>query len=111
MKGFSDLLDALLFSPRRNVKLAHLVNWIKTTADPDRGYGLAALTSDLSFRSVKAGVVRELAGQVTDSIYLPYLMILLVIWQKQLPCCGLIANPQSRLSSLLCLRLSRPFQP
>ena len=66
MKGFSDLLDALLFSPRRNVKLAHLVNWIKTTADPDRGYGLAALTSDLSFRSVKAGVVRELAGQVTD---------------------------------------------
>lgn len=66
MKSFANLLDALLFSPRRTVKLAHLTNWIKTTSDPDRGWGLAALTSDLSFRSVKAGVVRELAGQVTD---------------------------------------------
>ena len=66
MRAFADLLEALLFSPRRNVKLAHLVKWIKTTPDPDRGYGLAALTSDLSFPAVKAGVVRELAGQVTD---------------------------------------------
>jgi len=66
MNAFARLLDALLFSPRRNVKLAHLVEWMRTTPDPDRGYGLAALTSDLSFPSVKAGVVRELAGQVTD---------------------------------------------
>ena len=49
MNAFARLLDALLFSPRRNVKLAHLVEWMRTTPDPDRGYGLAALTSDLSF--------------------------------------------------------------
>lgn len=66
MRTFSDLLDALLFSPRRTVKLAHLVKWITATPDPDRGWALAALTSDLSFRSVKAGVVRDLAEQVTD---------------------------------------------
>ena len=66
MRAFSDLLEALLFSPRRTVKLAHLVKWIKSTDDPDRGWGLAALTSDLSFTAVKAGAVRELAGQVTD---------------------------------------------
>ena len=66
MRAFADLLEALLFSPRRTVKLSHLENWIKVTDDPDRGWGLAALTSDLSFSSVKAGVVRELAKQVTD---------------------------------------------
>ena len=67
MRAFSDFLEALLFSPRRTVKLAHLVNWIRSTDDPDRGWGLAALTSDLSFSTVKAGVVRELAKQATDS--------------------------------------------
>ena len=66
MREFSDLLESLLFSPRRTVKLAHLVNWIRSTDDPDRGWGLAALTSDLSFSAVKAGAVRELAEQVTD---------------------------------------------
>ena len=66
MRAFSDLLESLLFSPRRTVKLAHLVNWIKSTDYPDRGWGLAALTSDLSFSAVKAGAVRELAEQVTD---------------------------------------------
>ena len=66
MKGFLICLTRCYSRRGGILKLAHLVNWIKTTADPDRGYGLAALTSDLSFRSVKAGVVRELAGQVTD---------------------------------------------
>ena len=66
MRAFSDLLEALLFSPRRTVKLAHLVNWVRSTDDPDRGWGLAALTCDLSFSGVKSGVVRELAEQVTD---------------------------------------------
>ena len=66
MRAFSDLLDALLFSPRRTVKQAHLIRWIAETPDPDRGWGLAALTADLTFRSVKAGVVRDLAAEVTD---------------------------------------------
>ena len=75
MKEFSDLLESLLFSPRRKVKLAHLVNWIKSSDDPDRGWGLAALTADLSFSAVKAGAVRELAEQVTDLNYSRYHMI------------------------------------
>ncbi|MGB1546574.1 MAG: ATP-dependent DNA ligase, partial [Candidatus Puniceispirillaceae bacterium] len=66
MRAFSDLLEVLLFSPRRTVKLAHLMNWIRSTDDPDRGWGLAALTCELSFSGVKSGVVRELAEQVTD---------------------------------------------
>ena len=64
MKRFSELLDALIFSPRRNVKLAHLSGWLRQTPHPDRGWGLAALTGDLDFSHVKAGVVRELGPGV-----------------------------------------------
>lgn len=39
MRGFSELLDALIFSPRRNVKLAHLSGWLPNTAS---GQGLGA---------------------------------------------------------------------
>ena len=66
MIAFSHLLEALIFSPRRTVKLAHLVHWLKHTPDPDRGFGLAALTGDLSFKSVKASLVRVLAQSVSD---------------------------------------------
>ena len=66
MRAFSTLLEALIFSPRRSVKQAHLVSWFKQTPVLDRGWGLAALTGDLSFPHVKAGVVRQLATQVTD---------------------------------------------
>ena len=66
MKRFSELLDALIFSPRRNVKLAHLSGWLRQTPHPDRGWGLAALTGDLDFSHVKAWVVRELAAEVSD---------------------------------------------
>ena len=66
MRQFSELLDALIFSPRRNVKLAHLSGWLRQTPHPDRGWGLAALTGELSFSHVKAGVVRELAAEVSE---------------------------------------------
>ena len=66
MKRYAQLLDALIFSPRRNVKLAHLADWLKTTPHPDRGWGLAGLIGELSFPAVKAGVIRKLASQTTD---------------------------------------------
>ena len=66
MRRFSELLEALIFSPRRTVKLAHLSGWLRDTPLPDRGWGLAGLTGDLSFSHVKAGVVRELASEVSS---------------------------------------------
>ncbi|MBL6605352.1 MAG: cisplatin damage response ATP-dependent DNA ligase [Alphaproteobacteria bacterium] len=66
MRRFSELLEALIFSPRRTVKLAHLSGWLRTAPHPDRGWGLAGLTGDLSFAHVKAGVVRELASEVSS---------------------------------------------
>ncbi len=66
MKQFSALLESLIFSPRRNVKLSHLAQWLQTTPHPDRGWGLAALNGEVHFTHVKAGIVRALAEQATD---------------------------------------------
>ncbi len=66
MKTFSALLEALLFSPRRSVKQAHLVNWLTQTPADDKGWGIAALTDELSFAHVKGSVIRQLAAEVTD---------------------------------------------
>ena len=66
MRDFAALLEHLIFSPRRQVKLTYLSDWLKSTPDPDRGYGLAALTGELRFKSVKAGLVRDLASQIID---------------------------------------------
>ena len=66
MQDFAALLEHLIFSPRRQVKLTYLADWLKHTPDPDRGYGLAALTGALKFKSVKAGLVRDLASQIID---------------------------------------------
>ena len=66
MNSFAQLLEALIFSPRRSVKQAHLVSWIAHTPFPDSGWGLAALIGEISFPAVKAGVIRELAAETSD---------------------------------------------
>ena len=66
MNSFARLLESLIFSPRRSVKQAHLVDWIAQTEFPDRGWGLAALIGELDFPAVKAGIIRELAADTTD---------------------------------------------
>ena len=53
MRAFATLLENLAFSPKRNVKLAHLVSWLKQTEGDSRGYGVAAVTGDLSLPHVK----------------------------------------------------------
>jgi DNA ligase 1 len=49
MKAFAELLDRLSYSPSRNAKLRLLVEYFRTTADPDRGWALAVLTDGLPF--------------------------------------------------------------
>ncbi len=65
MKAFSALLRALIFAPRRTVKLRHLASWLQDTPHPDRGWGLAVLTGDLMLSHARPAVVRELASEVT----------------------------------------------
>ena len=66
MKSFANLLENLAFSPKRNVKLAHLTHWLKQTDGDSRGYGVAAVTGDLSLPHVKGRLIRELAQSTID---------------------------------------------
>src|SRR5262249_25891329 len=66
MNRFAALLDRLAYEPGRNAKLRLLTDYFRTTADPDRGYALAAITGALSFRHAKPGLTRTLIEERTD---------------------------------------------
>ena len=67
LTAFADLLESLTFTPGRNAKMALLTRWFVTMPDPERGFGLAALTGDLTFRVARPGLVRELVATRTDA--------------------------------------------
>ncbi len=66
MRRFADLADRLSYEPRRNAKLAHLVDYFRNVPDPERGLALAALTGGLSFRHAKPAVLRALISERSD---------------------------------------------
>ena len=68
MKPFAELLERLLYSPQRNVKIALILAYFRTVPDPDRGWGLAALTGALSFAQAKPGMIRELMSSRADPV-------------------------------------------
>ncbi|SFK00516.1 cisplatin damage response ATP-dependent DNA ligase [Methylocapsa palsarum] len=68
MNAFARLLDRLGFEPSRTNKLRLMTEFFRETADPDRGYALAALTGTLSFRHAKSGLVRALIAERVDPV-------------------------------------------
>ena len=68
MKPFAELLDRLLYTPQRNAKVALLVDYFHNVPDPDRGWGLAAMTGALSFAHAKPALIRELVSTRTDPV-------------------------------------------
>ena len=68
MNRFAELLDRLAYEPGRNNKLRLLTAYFRETADPDRGYALAALTGALSFKHAKAGLIRDLITDRADPV-------------------------------------------
>ncbi len=66
MKAFAALIDRLIYTRSRNSKLALIVDYLRHTPDPDRGWALAALTEALDFPAVKAGTVRALLATRVD---------------------------------------------
>jgi DNA ligase-1 len=64
--AFATLLERLTLTPGRLAKLALLEKFFATVPDPDRGWGLAALTGELSFTAAKPALIRGLAEQRTD---------------------------------------------
>src|SRR3954462_7639979 len=60
MRAFSQLLDDLVYTRSRNTKLQLIGDYLKGTPDPDRGYGLAALTGTLAIpHATPAGPARS----------------------------------------------------
>ena len=68
MKPFAELLERLLYSPQRNVKLTLLLDYFRSTPDPDRGWGLAALTGGLALQNAKPALIRDLATSRSDPV-------------------------------------------
>jgi DNA ligase-1 len=68
MNSFARLLDRLGFETSRTSKLRLMTDFFRQTADPDRGYALAALTGALSFRHAKPGLVRALIAERVDPV-------------------------------------------
>jgi DNA ligase 1 len=68
MKAFAELLDRLAFEPSRNGKLRLIAHHFAVTADPDRGWALAALTNSLSFANAKPGAIRALIAERVDPV-------------------------------------------
>jgi DNA ligase 1 len=66
--AFAELLERLVFSPGRLAKVALLRRYFATQPDPDRGFGLAALTGELRFEAAKPGLIRALAEERTDPV-------------------------------------------
>lgn len=68
MKAFAALLEALVFTPGRNAKLAHLQRYFAETPDPDRGWALAAIAGDLALPNVTASRIRGLVEERVDPV-------------------------------------------
>lgn len=66
MEAFANLLEGLTFAPQRNAKLRLMDRYFRDQPDPDRGYGLAALTGDLAFATAKPALIRALVGRRVD---------------------------------------------
>lgn len=68
MRPFSQLLDDLVYTRSRNTKLKLIGDYLKATPDPDRGYGLAALTGTLDIPHVKPAAIRGLMEERIDPV-------------------------------------------
>ena len=72
MQRFAALLDRLVLTPSRNGKIRLIIDYVRSTQDPDRGYAIAAITRDLVFHSVKPAMVRNLVAERVDEVLLGY---------------------------------------
>lgn len=68
MRHFSQLLDRLILTPQRNGKLRLLRDFFAAIPDPERGFALAAITSELKIPSAKPAMLRELIQARMDPI-------------------------------------------
>ncbi|HEX7822140.1 MAG TPA: cisplatin damage response ATP-dependent DNA ligase [Sphingobium sp.] len=68
MRAFARLIDGLVYTRSRNAKVALIVEYLRVTPDPDRGWALAALTDAIDLPAVKSATIRSLAESRVDPV-------------------------------------------
>lgn len=68
MKDFARLIERIAFTPSRNAKLTLLQDYLARTADPDRGWAMAALTGALELRNISRSFLQGLMTERVDPI-------------------------------------------
>lgn len=68
MQSFAALLERLVLTPSRNAKLQLIIDYLRHTPDPSRGWAIAAITGDLDIPSVKPAALRDLVGGRVDTV-------------------------------------------
>jgi DNA ligase-1 len=68
MRAFANLLDTLSTTPGRNDKLTLIENYFRSTADPHRGWALAALTDGLPLRLPLRRILLDLMSARVDPV-------------------------------------------
>jgi DNA ligase-1 len=66
MQAFAALLDRLVLTPQRSMKLRLVSDYLRAAPDPERGYALAALTGELDLPAARPGLIRALAAARAD---------------------------------------------
>lgn len=66
MQAFAALIDGLVYTRSRDLKIRLIADYLRITPDPDRGWALAALAGTLNIATVKSAVIRAMAEERFD---------------------------------------------
>ncbi len=66
MRDFAKLLDGLVYTRSRNAKLKLIADYLRATADPDRGWAMAAMTGAIDIKAVKSAAIHQMVAERVD---------------------------------------------
>ena len=66
MQTFAALIDGLIYTRSRDLKIRLIADYLRITPDPDRGWALAALAGTLNIATVKSAAIRAMAEERFD---------------------------------------------
>ena len=66
MQAFAALIDGLIYTRSRDLKIRLIADYLGITPDPDRGWALAALAGTLNIATVKSAAIRAMAEERFD---------------------------------------------
>ncbi|MCW8109192.1 cisplatin damage response ATP-dependent DNA ligase [Alteromonas ponticola] len=68
MQAFSNLLEQLYYTSSHNAKAALIIDYLRNTPDPDRGWAIAAIAGTLRFDFFKRNTIKQLILERVDPV-------------------------------------------